>query len=302
MEPTLTGLRVLREVAERGTFTASAVALGYTQSAVSRQAAALERAAGATLFDRRPDGVRLTPAGRSLLAHAAVVLDELDAAERELRGQPCDGAIVHLGMFISAGAVMVPGALGALRRTHPEITVTTREGTTPSLLRALRARTVDLAILSSRPPYRPPDDETPPVELETLAETTLLVAVPAAGAFAGRATVSVEELSDQTWIASPPSGSEPLLGVWPGLAGRPRVGHTARDWLTKLHLVAAGCGVTTVPAGLSCAVPAGVRVLTVRGGSQERRRTLLASLPGPRSEPVAALARMLHQESDSLRV
>ncbi|MYX54642.1 LysR family transcriptional regulator, partial [Streptomyces sp. SID8382] len=57
---TLAGLRVLREVAERGTITAAAEALGYTQSAVSRQVAGLEQAAGARLFDRHPGGVRLT--------------------------------------------------------------------------------------------------------------------------------------------------------------------------------------------------------------------------------------------------
>ncbi|MEV0051940.1 LysR family transcriptional regulator [Saccharopolyspora shandongensis] len=62
----------MREVAERGTITAAAKALGYTQSAVSRQVAALEQAVGSRLFDRHPGGVRLTTAGRSLLRHAVV--------------------------------------------------------------------------------------------------------------------------------------------------------------------------------------------------------------------------------------
>ncbi len=141
---------------------------------MSRQVAALERTTGARLFDRRPDGVRLTPAGRTLLAHAAVVLDEVDAAERELTG--------------------------------------------------------------------------------------------------------LAELSEQSWIASPGSSSDPLLGVWPGLAGRPRISHTARDWRTKLYLVAAGAGITTVPTSLSATVPAGVRLLAVQGGTVERRRMVLARL------------------------
>jgi DNA-binding transcriptional LysR family regulator len=62
-DASLTALRVFREVAERGTLTAAATALGYTQSAVSRQIASLERAAGVQLVERRHDGVRLTPAG-----------------------------------------------------------------------------------------------------------------------------------------------------------------------------------------------------------------------------------------------
>jgi DNA-binding transcriptional LysR family regulator len=65
MDPSIVGLRMLREVAERGSFTAAALAMGYSQSAVSRQIAALEAAAHAELFERRPDGVRPTAAGRA---------------------------------------------------------------------------------------------------------------------------------------------------------------------------------------------------------------------------------------------
>lgn len=191
MDPALTGLRVLREVAERGTFTAVAAELGYTQSAVSRQVAALERDAGAVLVERRPDGARLTPAGRTLLRHAVVALDALDAAERELAGQPDGGGPVRLGMFISAGALVMPRALTALRRSRPDVAVTTREGTTPALVRALRAGALDLALVSSRPPYRPPDDQSPALKLDVLAETALLLAVPAASELGGNGTVRV---------------------------------------------------------------------------------------------------------------
>src|SRR5688572_32083104 len=80
-DASLVALRVFREVAERGTLTAAATALGYTQSAVSRQIAALERAAGASLLERRHDGVRLTAAGRLVLRHAAVVRSEEHTSE-----------------------------------------------------------------------------------------------------------------------------------------------------------------------------------------------------------------------------
>ena len=80
------------------------------------------------------------------------------------------------------------------------------------------------------------------------------------------------------------------MGVWPGLDERPEITHTARDWLTKLHLVAAGCGLTTVPASFAAIVPPGVRILAVRGGSQEQRRIILAGLPHPLTEPAARLA------------
>ncbi|MFF7651611.1 LysR family transcriptional regulator [Streptomyces sp. NPDC007983] len=301
MEMTLAGLRVLREVAERGTFTAAADALGYTQSAVSRQVAALEQATGTRLFDRHPGGVRLTGAGRGLLRHAVVALDALDAADRELRGEEeAERGRVRLGFFPTAGAVIVPQALATLRREHPHIQVTTREGTTPSLVRALRAGTLDLAVLSSRPPHRSPDTDDPPLSVEPLLEVHLAVAVPAGGLFAERGSVSVHDLAGEPWIASPGTVDEPLLGVWPGLPGRPTVRHTARDWLTKLHLVAAGAGITTATPTLLPAVPPGVRIVSVEGVAEEVRRVSLVRVPGLLTAPTDALARALRRQAADL--
>ncbi|CAM5696070.1 LysR family transcriptional regulator [Streptomyces viridifaciens] len=301
MEMTLVGLRVLREVAERGTFTAAAEALGYTQSAVSRQVAALEQATGARLFDRYPGGVRLTGAGRALLRNAVVALDALEAAERELRGaEETERGSVRLGFFPAAGAVIVPRALAMLRQEHPHIQVTTREGTTPSLVRALRAGTLDLAVLSSRPPHRSPDTDDPPLSVEPLLEVHLAVAVPADGRFAERGSVSVEEIAGAPWIASPGTADEPLLGVWPGLPGRPKVRHTARDWLTKLHLVAGGAGITTATPSLLPVVPPGVRFVPVEGVAEEVRHLNLVRLPGPPTAPTQALARALRRQAADL--
>ncbi|MFG1814865.1 LysR family transcriptional regulator [Kribbella sp. NPDC049174] len=286
----LVALRVFREVAERGTFTSAATALGYTQSAVSRQIASLERAAGASLLERRREGVRLTAAGQVVLRTAAGVLDRIDATARELAGLPVAGGTVRLGWFPSTGAVVLPRAISALRRAHPAITVTTREGSTPALVRALRAGSVDLALLASAPPFRPPDAESPALKLETLAERSLLLAVPAGHPLAANDWVDVSELRGQRWIAGPPSGEELLMGVWPGLDERPEIAHTVRDWLAKLQLVAAGAGLTTISASMAAAAPPGVRVLAVRGGPEELRRTVLARLPGRPSDAAALLA------------
>ena len=290
-DASLVALRVFREVAERGTLTAAAGALGYTQSAVSRQIAALERAAGTPLLERRHDGVRLTPAGRIVLRRAATVLDQVDATARELAGLPDEPGSVRLGWFTSAGAVLVPRALAALRQSHPAITVTTREGSTPALVRALRAGTLDLAVLAAVPPFRPPDNETPALRVRTLTERSLRVAVPADHPLARGEFVDVADLNGQRWIAGP--GNDGGLGVWPGLDERPVIAHTARDWLAKLNLVAAGCGITTVPTVLAADAPTGVRILPVRGGPAEQRRVLLARLPQPLSEPAARLAEAL---------
>ncbi|MEV5951236.1 LysR family transcriptional regulator [Streptomyces sp. NPDC051993] len=286
----LTALRVFRAVAEQGTFTAAAASLGYTQSAVSRQMASIERAAGAELLERRRDGVRLTAAGRVVMRRATVVLDEIEATARELSGLPGPGGTVRLGWFPSAGTTLVPQALAALRRSDPGLHVISREGGTPALVRALRAGSIDLALLASAPPFRAPDTESPPLALQTLTERALRLAVPAAHPLARGEFVDVADLRGQRWIVGSSSGADGLMGVWPGLDERPEIVHTARDWLAKLHLVAAGCGLTTVPSAMAAAVPSGVRVLPVRGGPQELRRVLLARLPQPPGEPVVRLA------------
>lgn len=290
-DASLTALRVFREVAERGTLTAAATALGYTQSAVSRQIAALERAAGTPLLERHHHGVKLTGAGRIVLRRATTVIDQIDATARELAGLPDERGTVRPGWFASAGAWLVPRALAALHRTHPAVTVVTREGGTPALVRALRAGTLDLALLASAPPFRPPDAETPTLELQTLTERSLRVAVPATHPLALNDVIDVADLLGQRWIAG--TGDDRVMGVWLGLTERPEIAHTARDWLAKLHLVAAGCGITTVPAAFISAVPPGVRILPVHGGPAEQRWILIARLPQPLSEPTARLVNAL---------
>src|SRR4051794_36655812 len=121
---TLAGLTVLREVAARGSFTAAAQSLGYTQSAVSRQVSGIEAAAGAPLFERAARGVRLTEAGRVLLRYADGVLDQMDAARRELAGMgDLAAGRLRLGAFPTAVAALVPRALDLLRGRHPGIQV-----------------------------------------------------------------------------------------------------------------------------------------------------------------------------------
>ena len=129
--------------------------------------------------------------------------------------------------------------------------------------------------------------------LRTLTERPLYLAVPATHPLARGDYVDVADLRGQRWIASISSGEDRLMGVWPGLDERPEIVHTARDWLAKLQLVAAGCGLTTVTGSLAPAIPPGVRVLPVRGGPQEQRRLLLARLPHAPSEAITRVTAAL---------
>jgi DNA-binding transcriptional LysR family regulator len=273
-----TGLRVLREVAQAGSFSAAAGSLGYTQSAVSRQVAALESATGRRLFERSRHGVTLTTAGARLLASAVRVLDDLESALRELNGEETAVGPVRLGAFATAAASFVPRALASL---PGELRVTLREGTTPALTRALRAGTLDLAILAQAPPFRPPDAESPPLELTPLSERELVLGVSAHHLFASTGVVEVEQLEGQVWVASRSDGGESLLGVWPGLAERPDVRYVVRDWLAKLQIVRAGLAITTLAPITRDVLGDGIAIVAVRGEPRETRRVVLARRPGP---------------------
>jgi DNA-binding transcriptional LysR family regulator len=285
-----TGLRVLREVAQAGSFSAAAHSLGYTQSAVSRQVAALEAVAGRRLFDRSRNGVTLTAPGTRLLARAVRILDELDHALREVRGDEIAGGPVRLGAFATAAAGLVPKALASLPR---DLKVSLREGTTPALTRALRAGTLDLAILAQTPPFRPPDTESPALKLTTLSERELLIGVSAGHPFASAGAVDVQQLNRQVWVASRSDPGDALLGVWPGLAERPDIRYVARDWLAKLHIVAAGLAITTLAPIMLDVSPEGVKVVAVRGEPRETRRVVVAHLPGPLGGPALRVANAL---------
>jgi DNA-binding transcriptional LysR family regulator len=284
-----TGLRVLVEVAQTGSFTAAARELGYTQSAVSRQVAGLEATAGRALFERRRDGVTLTAAGARLLARAVRVIDELDAAAREVAG-PAVAGRVRLGAFSTAAAGLLPRVLAVLPR---DLVVTVREGSTPALTRALRAGTIDLAVIAQLPPFRPPDAESPRLDLTTLSEGELVIAVGAGHPFAARRAVEVGELRGQTWVAGRSDTGETQLGVWPGLAERPDVRYAVRDWHAKLHIVAAGLAITTLAPVALGTLPDGVRAVAVRGEPNETRRMVLAHLPGRLDAAAATVAHAL---------
>src|SRR5437588_2833935 len=154
-------MRVLREVAARGSFSAAAEALNFTQSAVSQQVAALERESRTKLVEREPRGIRLTEAGEALVAHADAILSRLDDAEQELAAiAGLRGGRLRLATFQSAGSTIVPRALGEFHRRYPEVelNVTLEEHDARGFLASGEA---DLAIVMDFPhtPLLAPDLE-----------------------------------------------------------------------------------------------------------------------------------------------
>src|SRR4051794_6885249 len=140
-------MRVLREVAVQGSFSAAAEALSFTQSAVSQQIAALEREAGTVLVQRNARGVRLTEAGEALVRHADAVLARLAEAEAELEAiAGLRGGRLRMASFESARATLMPMAIALFREQHPEVELSMLMGEPEDTEPKLKAGEIDLTI------------------------------------------------------------------------------------------------------------------------------------------------------------
>jgi DNA-binding transcriptional LysR family regulator len=168
-------LEVFMMVTRHGSITEAARQLRFTQSAVSRQIAALEAEMGVRVFDRLPRGVALTEEGRTLLPHAEAILDRLNAAGRDLdQLSGVGGGRLRVGAFPTAVAALVPRAMASFRSAYPEVTLSLVEGLTPALLERLTAGDADVAVVSSSPAGQ---ITTNRFHLHHLLDERLLVAV-----------------------------------------------------------------------------------------------------------------------------
>jgi DNA-binding transcriptional LysR family regulator len=294
-------LLAFREVARRGSFTAAAEALRYTQSGISRQMSALEGEVGVPLFDRVPRrGVRLTDAGRSLLPHAEAMLDRLGAARRDIAALGrLDAGELRVGAFHTANADLMPRALAAFRARFPKVSTSLLEGTSPRQLSRLEAGDVHLAVVSAdaRRPLTPAH-----VELDHLLDEPMLVALPRSHRLATRRSLRLSELAAESWIVGDPSVQDPLLTLAPDFAQPERIEFVVRDWAAKQGLVAAGFGVTLVPALAVRTIHSGVAVAALHGDDAPARAIYLATPKGVATPPaVDAFARVLSDVVGELR-
>ena len=141
------GLRVMKAIADEGSFTAAAASLGYTQPAISQMVRRLEQRTGTVLVERVGRNVRLTEAGQVLARHATPVLAALDAAEEEVAAiAGLRSGRVRLMAFPSASATLVPRALSLVKQRFPDVNISFTEAEPPESLAALKAGECDLAV------------------------------------------------------------------------------------------------------------------------------------------------------------
>jgi DNA-binding transcriptional LysR family regulator len=245
------GMRVMRAIAEEGSYTAAATSLGYTQPAVSQMVRRLEQRTGTVLVERLGRTVRLTEAGQVLARHAGYVLTALDNAEAEVTAiAGMQAGRVRLMAFPSSSAALVPRALAKVADAHPGVTIQFSEGEPEESLTAVREGSCDLAVAFS---YDGTDvgrgvDDLQGLDVIEMLSDPVLVALPARHRLAGEPVVSLADLSRDSWIAGCPRCRGHLLDLARRTGFEPNVSFETEDYVAVLGLVAAGLGVALVPA------------------------------------------------------
>jgi len=200
-----TRLRILREVAARGTITAAAEALYLTPPAVSHQLATLEREVGVPLLERTARSVRLTDAGERLVAHAETILAECEAALADVEQFSEElNASIRLSTFQTAAQSVALPAMVALRERYPRLDVVARELEPLRALPALKAGQLDIA-LSHEWDFVPLKKD-PGLDRLDLFSEPVVVLLPRNHALAG-SPVRLVDLAEERWCVAQESAA-----------------------------------------------------------------------------------------------
>lgn len=253
-------LRYFLAVADAGHITRAAAQLGMAQPPLSQQIKALEAELGLQLFLRHPKGVTLTEAGRLLQDEARALLRQTEALRDRLQrvAQGEQGRLA-LGFTSSAAAhAYMPRTLRACRQQHPHIGLDLREANAAEITAAVQAEQLHCGFL------RVPISRPPGLQFETLFHEPALLALPIDHPLAPRPgdpprRLALTELRDEGFILVRQPGAPGLyanlLALCEAQGFSPRVVAEVPRMMSNLNLVAAGAGVSVVPASMQGAHP-----------------------------------------------
>lgn len=260
-------LRYFVAVGEELHFRRAAARLHMSQPPLSQQIAALETELGCRLLERTRRRVQLTPAGEAFLRDARATLAELDVAAATARaiaaGQTGRLRIAFVG---SALLSIVPAAVQRFRRARPEVEIELRERSTVEQLRALRAGLIDVGLV------RPPIETDPDLDTRVVVRERTVAALPAGHPLAAMRRVPLRRLAGEPLVLFPrsqaPGFHDLLIGRMAATGITPQVAQYAPEMVTIIGLVAAGIGVSPVPASLGHLALHGITYRPLTGAPQ----------------------------------
>ncbi|MET9881985.1 LysR substrate-binding domain-containing protein [Streptomyces sp. NPDC006430] len=237
-------LRVLRAVAEHGSFNKAAGALLLTPSAVSQHIASLERSLGHPVAVRSTRGVTLTEPGRLLVEAAETISAELDQVRHAIDRLTSEQPRLTVATFTSGGRHLLPAALARFVTAHPDVELTVREAEPEDALPMVRSGAADLALTYHFDGPLPPRTG---VDWTPLMDDPLWLVLPHDHRLAGRASLDLAELAAERWVLGCLK-TEAFLRRYADRAGFAlRVAAATTDYFFAQTLVAAGVGVSLVP-------------------------------------------------------
>ncbi|HEX5924573.1 MAG TPA: LysR family transcriptional regulator [Baekduia sp.] len=267
-------LTTFREVALRRSFSDAATVLGYTQPAVSQHVARLEAVVGVRLLDRDARGVHPTPAGELLLTRAAALLDAARRAEEEVREAAGAGRpTVRIGAFATLAAGLLPGATRDLRARRPDLRMEVKVIEPEDAIDAMLTDRLDLATIIDSELL--PMGVRPGVEHVHLCEDPLLLVMASDHPMANRASVGLEELSEEGWLMPDVGGTCPdsniVLRACRDAGFEPDVRLAFDDYPALQGMAAAGVGVALIPSLATANIRTDVAIIPLRGQPPARR-------------------------------
>jgi DNA-binding transcriptional LysR family regulator len=284
-------VETLREVGAHGSFSAAARSLKYSQPAVSRQVALLEREAGVPLVVRGRKGVHLTAAGRLVVERAEEIhgrLRTLDAELAELTGGTT--VAVALGGFPTAFVGLIPAIVRQLLAQAPQAAIALRRCGHDEAITLLRRAELDLALVFASADSDEPGGDLGVVEL---VREEMLVLLPRAHPAARRRRVRLEMLADESWIVGAPDPtSSVILNACREAGFEPRIAFETDDALAIQSLVAAGLGVSLTTPWLHASLRNDVALRALAAPAPVRHvRALFIEPAGPGARLLLELAR-----------
>src|ERR671914_2103629 len=281
-------LRAFVLVADLGSISAAASVLGYTQSAVSQQLAALEREIGEALVDRSQRPLRATRAGALLRPHVERVLAAVGGAEAAVEDLRGDTRRLRLAAFTSALSSFVPAAVRDLRRAHSQVVVEVLQLETQEAIERLRGGGADLAVVHHMPGVAVP--ETAGLQRRRLLVDHLYVVLPEGHRLARRDAVSIADLEEEPLILprrdTPAGRFRSLVEHLCAQSGfTPEVAYELDDLPAVQAFVAAGIAIVPMHGLILASLPPGatVRPLAERPAGS---RTVEALAPVAARPPV----------------
>ncbi|GGI53296.1 LysR family transcriptional regulator [Oxalicibacterium solurbis] len=287
-------LRLLRyfvAVAEEGHLTKAAQRLGIQQPPLSQQIRALEKELGVALFRRLPRGMELTESGHALLADAHLILEQvgttIDSVRRIARGER---GRIAIGFTETASLnPLIPAVIRAFRQSSPDVALAIEESNTAELVEALLRNRLDVAFIRS------PVGNAAGLKMETMLVEEMIAALPAThpllrGQGRRRKSLPLTALAKEDFILNRrPSGPglyDTVIAACRAAGFSPRVVQEARKYLSTLSQVAAGLGVTIVPASMRHVQLEGVVYLQLEQAPGLRAPLHLAYRDAPQSGAV----------------